>query len=53
MELLLVCPECRCQHTEPGDARLGHLVVCLHCATVDAERVVTIEVEVLATSVAA
>ena len=33
MELLFLCPDCRLQHAEPADACLGHLIVCLDCAS--------------------
>jgi len=32
MELHFFCRECGSEHTEPADARLGHLVICLDCA---------------------
>jgi len=32
MEQYFVCPECGNSHNEPGDARLGHRVICLECA---------------------
>ena len=32
MELRFVCTECRCEHQDPADARLGHLAICSDCA---------------------
>jgi hypothetical protein len=32
MDLQFVCPDCGTGHSDPGDARLGHLVICLECA---------------------
>jgi hypothetical protein len=31
MEYYFVCTECGNSHNEPGDARLGHRVICLDC----------------------
>ena len=33
MELSLTCPDCQLQHSDPADARLGHLVPCLACSS--------------------
>jgi len=38
MEYPCICPDCRIAHDEPSDARLGHLVQCLDCAILGAER---------------
>jgi hypothetical protein len=32
METPFVCPECACEHRDPSDAVLGHVVICLDCA---------------------
>jgi hypothetical protein len=32
MDNQFFCSECRSEHNEPADARLGHLVICLECA---------------------
>jgi hypothetical protein len=34
MEAQFFCADCRCEHAEPADAILGHLVICVDCAIV-------------------
>lgn len=31
MEDIYLCPDCHTEHTEPAEARLGHLVRCTSC----------------------
>lgn len=31
MEDIYLCPDCHSEHTEPAEARLGHLVRCTSC----------------------
>jgi hypothetical protein len=53
MEEALICPVCRNEHDQPGEARLGHLVVCLACALFDTEGSLVIEIEHIGASLAA
>lgn len=32
MDDIYLCPDCRCEHTEPYEAVLGHLARCMSCA---------------------
>jgi hypothetical protein len=32
MDDFYLCPDCRCEHTEPHEAVLGHLARCISCA---------------------
>jgi hypothetical protein len=34
MEPQFFCSACGCEHNDPADALLGHLVICLDCAMV-------------------
>lgn len=53
MEPQLVCPNCRREHDQPGDACLGHVVICLECAVMLDPLAVEIEAAPLAASIAA
>jgi hypothetical protein len=48
MEALFVCPECRAEHAEPADARLGHFIICLDCVTEAAGREIFVLTQVAA-----
>ncbi|MFN2461879.1 MAG: hypothetical protein ABR591_14555 [Candidatus Velthaea sp.] len=32
MERPFFCSDCACEHADPADARLGHLVPCIDCS---------------------
>jgi len=32
MDDIYLCPDCRCEHSEPYEAVLGHLARCMGCA---------------------